>query len=115
MSGTSPQIPPAGTPSSVPSFNDLMRFERGSKSAGVGLFLCWIVGIFGAHRFYLGRPHGVTMLVITLVSLPLCLVVIGFAGLLATWIWMIVDLFLVSGWVREHNTALWQRIQCGQA
>lgn len=91
-----------------------MRFENEKKSAGVALFLCWVCGMFGGHRFYLGRPHATTMLVITLVSFPLCFVFIGFAGLLATWIWMIADLFQVSRWTREHNTTLLGKIQSGQ-
>ena len=108
MNETPPQIP------SSPSSKDLMRFENEKKSAGVALFLCWVVGIFGGHRFYLGRPHAVTMLIITLVSFPLCFVLIGFAGILATWVWMIADLFQVSQWAREHNTALLAKIQSGQ-
>ena len=91
-----------------------MRFENEKKSAGVALFLCWVCGIFGGHRFYLGRPHGVTMLIITLISIPLCFVIIGIFGLIATWIWMFVDLFQVSRWTRERNTALLAKIQTGQ-
>lgn len=110
-------IPPQLPSSSVefaPSSKDLMRFENEKKSAGVALFLCWVVGIFGGHRFYLGRPHAVTMLVITIVSFPLCFVLIGFLGIIATWIWMFADLFQVSRWTREHNTELLARIQSGQ-
>lgn len=102
------------SPSSATSSKDLMRFEGEKKSAGVALFLCWICGIFGGHRFYLGRPHGTTMLLITIISFPLCFVVVGFAGLLATWVWMIADLFKVSRWTKEYNTALLAKIQSGQ-
>ena len=91
-----------------------MRFENEKRSAGVALFLCWILGGFGAHRFYMGRPHGVTMLIITLLSIPLCFVIIGFFSLFAVWIWVIVDLFSVSRWAREYNTALLAKIQSGQ-
>ena len=92
----------------------MMRFETEKKSAGVALFLCWLLGIFGTHRFYLGRSHAVTMLVISLVSLPLCFVLIGFAGLFATAIWKIVDLFSVSKWTRENNAAVLAKISSGQ-
>ena len=91
-----------------------MRFENEKKSAGVAVFLCWVCGIFGGHRFYLGKPHAVTMLVITLISFPLCFVIVGFFGIAATWVWMVVDLFSVSRWTREHNTALLAKIQSGQ-
>jgi TM2 domain-containing membrane protein YozV len=107
-----PQIPNTVT-EVAPSSKDLMRFESEKKSAGVALFLCWLTGTFGGHRFYLGRPHAVTMLIITVVSLPLCFVIIGFFGLFAIWVWTIADLFQVSRWVREHNTALLAKIQAG--
>jgi TM2 domain-containing membrane protein YozV len=113
MSDTPPQIP-ASSAQSAPSSKDLMRFENEKKSAGVALFLCWVFGAFGAHRFYMGRPNAVIMLITTLVSIPLCFVIIGFFGLLAVWIWVIVDLFSVSRWAREYNTALLSKIQSGQ-
>ena len=76
------EMPPVQTTSaqSALSSKDLMRFENEKKSAGVALFLCWVLGIFGGHRFYLRRPHAVKMLIITLISFPLCLVVIGFSN-----------------------------------
>jgi len=100
----------------VPSTtNDLMRFEVLKKSEGVALFLCWVLGVFGGHRFYLGRPHAATMLIITLISLPLCLFCgLGIPGILATTIWMICDLFQVTRWVREYNTAILANIQSVQ-
>ena len=107
-----PPLPTSAQPSS--DVQAMMRFEAEKKSEGVALFLCWVVGIFGGHRFYLGRPHAVTMLVITLISLPLCFVMIGFAGIMATWIWMIVDLFSVTKWAKESNAALMAKITSGQ-
>ncbi len=88
----------------------MMRFESEKKSLGAALFFCWILGIYGAHRFYLKRPHAQTMLIITLVSIPLCFLLIGFAGLTAMIVWQIVDLFSVSKWVKEHNIALLEKI-----
>lgn len=92
----------------------MMRFETEKKSDGVALFLCWVLGIFGAHRFYLGRSHAVTMLVISLVSIPLCFVLIGFVGIFATSLWAIIDLFSVSKWAKEHNAAVLAKIGSGQ-
>jgi TM2 domain-containing membrane protein YozV len=66
--------------------------------------LCFFLGTFGAHRFYLRRTGtAVAMLVVTLVSFPLMFVLIGFASYAAIGIWAFVDLFLVSGIVREEN------------
>jgi len=56
MNESSLQIP-ASNVQSAPSSKDLMRFEAEKKSAGVALFLCWVLGVFGAHRFYMGRPQ----------------------------------------------------------
>lgn len=113
MSNIPPQISGAPAPA-APSTSDLIRFEAEKKSAGVALFLCWVCGIFGGHRFYLGRPHAATMLIITLVSFPLCFVIIGFIGIFVTWVWMFVDLFAVTAWAREYNATLLTKIQSGQ-
>ncbi len=113
MNNTPPQVPTVSAPPS-PSSRDLMRFENEKKSAGVALCLCWVLGMFGAHRFYMGRPHGATMLIIALVSFPLCFVIIGFAGFVVVWVWMVIDLFSVSRWSKEYNTALLTKIQSGQ-
>ena len=110
-----PGVPPPVVGQTAPNTNQLLRFENEKKSAGIALFLCWVLGIFGAHRFYMNRPHAVTMLVITLISFPLCFVVIGFAGIVATWVWMIIDLFSISRWAKEHNTALLAKITSGQS
>jgi TM2 domain-containing membrane protein YozV len=56
-------------------------------------------GTLGLHRFYLHRNgSGLAMLLITLLTL-------GF-GLLVTFVWAIVDLFLIPGIVREENERL---------
>jgi len=113
MNEAPPQDPAAAPPVAppvAPTLKELIRFENEKKSAGVAFLLCWLCGNFGGHRFYLGRPHAATMLLITLISIPLCFVLIGFAGLLATWIWMFVDLLQVVRWTKEHNTALFSKI-----
>ena len=110
-----PQMPSSSSSVSQPTDpQHLMRFEAGKKSTGLAFVLCWLFGALGAHRFYLGRPHAVTMLIITIVSVPLCFVIIGFFGLLGVWIWVIVDLFSVSRWVKDYNMALLARLASGQ-
>ncbi len=82
----------------------LSAFEERRKSPGVALALCFILGIFGAHRFYLRRSGtGTVMLITTIVSYPLMLVLIGFFSLGIIAIWVLVDLFLVVGWAKEFN------------
>lgn len=65
-----------------------------SKNMAVAYLLWWFLGIFGAHRFYLGKiGSAVTMLILTLTVV----------GLLITVIWWLVDVLLTHGNVEEHN------------
>jgi TM2 domain-containing membrane protein YozV len=108
------EIPSQPNPASF-SQTQMIRFEAEKKSAGLAFALCWFLGNFGAHRFYLNKPHAVTKLVVMLVSIPLYFVFcIGVIGLLAMTIWTIVDLFHISDWVKEYNTTLLTKIQSGQ-
>ncbi|MBO7042344.1 MAG: NINE protein [Alphaproteobacteria bacterium] len=57
-----------------------------SKSIAIYLLLCWFLGVFGAHRFYAGKPAtGVVMFILS------CTIV----GLFVTGIWTIID-FIVG-------------------
>ncbi len=88
-------------------FEQLEAFELQKKSQGVAFVLCLCSGMWGAHRFYLNRPtSAVVILLITIISLPLTLVLIGFVGLLVAWVWVVVDLFLVVKWAKDFNHTL---------
>ncbi|WP_159887758.1 TM2 domain-containing protein [Paenibacillus puerhi] len=64
------------------------EMSKKQKSGGVAWLLWFFTGGFGGHRFYLGRiGTGVAML-LTLGGL-------GF--------WVLVDLFLLSGMIRDTN------------
>jgi TM2 domain-containing membrane protein YozV len=53
------------------------------------LLLCWILGVFGAHRFYLGRTGSAFLMLFTLGGLG---------------IWYLVDLILVIvGQLRDSD------------
>lgn len=85
----------------------VMMYDAAKKSLPVSYILWWFLGTFGAHRFYMGRTNSaIAMLVITLVSIPLTLVVIGFLGFMVVGVWWLVDAFLIPGIVREHNMRL---------
>jgi len=85
----------------------MMRYDANKKSAGIAYVLWFFFGVFGAHRFYLQRTgSAVAMLVITLVSLPLTLALVGYIGLAVVGIWGIVDAFLIPGLVRTFNNRL---------
>ncbi|MBF7130933.1 NINE protein [Pediococcus pentosaceus] len=64
------------------------------KSLTITYILCIFLGIFGAHRYYVGKiPSAVVMTLITLLTF-------GF-GIFITAIWEIIDLFLISSWIDE--------------
>lgn len=85
----------------------MMVYDATKKSMLVSYVLWWFLGMFGAHRFYLGRiPSAVAMLVITLVSALLTIVFIGFIGLGAVGIWWIIDAFMIPSIVKELNLKL---------
>jgi len=85
----------------------MMRYDANKKSVGVAYALWFFLGGLGGHRFYLKQTGtAAAMLIITLVSIPLAFLAIGFVGLGAIWIWVIVDAFLIPGITRSYNNQL---------
>jgi TM2 domain-containing membrane protein YozV len=75
----------------------LMLYEANSKSVLVAYILWFFVGLFGGHNFYLKRIGvAVTQLILT----------ITVVGSVITLVWIIVDAFLIPGWVRNQNNLL---------
>lgn len=75
----------------------LMLYEANSKSVLVVYILWFFVGLFGGHNFYLKRIGvAVTQLILT----------ITVVGSVITLVWIIVDAFLIPGWVRNQNNLL---------
>jgi TM2 domain-containing membrane protein YozV len=65
-----------------------------TRDVGITYVLALFLGLFGAHNFYVRRTSvAVTQLVLTLVVI----------GIPVVFVWVIVDLFLIPGWVRELN------------
>ena len=75
----------------------LLLFEANKKTAVVSYLLWFFLGLFGAHNFYLKR----TGVAVTQLILSLTLV-----GMIVTLVWVIVDAFLIPGWVRNQNNLL---------
>ena len=73
------------------------------KSTGAAFVFWFFLGTFGAHRFYLNRPHAKTMLILNLVGWATVLLFVGFAVLAAVGIWAMVDVFALQKWVATHN------------
>jgi TM2 domain-containing membrane protein YozV len=75
----------------------LMLYEANKKTALVAYLLWFFLGLFGGHNFYLERTGvAVTQLILSLTAV----------GLVITIIWVLVDAFLIPGWVRRQNNLL---------
>lgn len=77
---------------------ELLLLESEVKSRGksmvVAYLLWYFLGMFGGHRFYLGRKgSAITQLILTITIL----------GVIVTGIWWIVDAFLTHQMVKEKN------------
>jgi len=78
-----------------------LRIANEGKSLGVGYLLWALLGLFGAHRFYLGKyGSGFLMLVLGLVGfavLPAPLLALSF-------LWLILDAFIIPVMARRIRT-----------
>lgn len=78
----------------------------GRRSVGVAYGLWAVLGLFGAHRLYLGDTLSAAgIAAITLVSLPLLGSGVGLLGLVASGTWMLADAVLIPGLARAANAS----------
>ena len=62
------------------------------KSKVAAAVLCFFLGQFGIHRFYLGQAgSGAIMLVLALIGWATTGILIGFLPLTIVWIWELID------------------------
>ena len=97
----SAELPPATTAQPHGGLSNdaraMMLFEANKKTALVAYLLWFFVGLLGGHNFYLKRTGvAVTQLILSLTVV----------GVLITIVWVIVDAFLIPGWVRDQNNLL---------
>jgi TM2 domain-containing membrane protein YozV len=98
-----------GAPGSVSGdARAMMLFEANKKSMAVSYILWLFLGALGGHRFYNGRTGtAVTQLMMWVFGLLLVSALgIGLLLLVPLGIWLLVDAFLIPGWVNRHNNAL---------
>jgi TM2 domain-containing membrane protein YozV len=96
-----PAAPPPQTSALSSDARAMMLFEANKKSLPGAYLLWFFLGWFGGHNFYLGRTGvAVTQLILTITVL----------GMLVTFVWVIVDAFLIPGWVRNQNNILAQQL-----
>ncbi|MBB4041237.1 TM2 domain-containing membrane protein YozV [Microvirga flocculans] len=73
------------------------RVTNEGPSIVVAYLFWFFLGIFSAHRFYLGRPGTAILQILSF------FVLIGF-------VWLFIDLFLIPGMVRSKQQELRQRL-----
>jgi TM2 domain-containing membrane protein YozV len=85
----------------------MMMFGANKKSLAVSYALWFLLGMLGGHRFYNRRiGSAVVQLLMTIVGLLFSIAIVGWLLLIPVAIWVIVDAFLMPGWVRRHNSSL---------
>src|ERR1700678_2343094 len=75
----------------------LLLSDDNRQSAVIPYVLWFFPGLFGAHNFYLGRKG---------VGIAQVLLTIPLVGSVITFFWVLVDAFLIPGWVRRENNLL---------
>jgi len=97
-----------GAPLSAAARQEVPAAGISPKSRLATSLFAWFLGYFGAHRFYIGKTgSAVAMLVLTLVSIPLCFVIVGFFILGVVGIWQLIDfIFAVAGKMRDSQGLL---------
>ena len=98
----------SGRPGVSDDARAMMMFEANKKSMVVSYLLWFFFGTLGGHRFYNGRVgSGVAQLLLTIFgALLLFAAGLGLLLLAPVWIWVLVDAFLIPGWIRNQNSLL---------
>lgn len=80
------------------------ELEHRKKSMVVAYLLALFLGCFGAHRFYVGKTGtAIAQLVLTLLGYLTMIIGIGFVLVVGVGLWVLVDLFLLHGYVNRLN------------
>lgn len=84
-----------------------MLYDANKKSVGVTYLLWFFLGGLGGHRFYVGKTgSAIAILAMTIIGALLVMVGVGLILLAIVGIWVLVDAFLIPGWIRNKNTLL---------
>jgi TM2 domain-containing membrane protein YozV len=89
-----------------------LLYQANAKSTGVTYLLWFFLGSLGAHRFYAGKTAGgiVQLVLFVLGWATIWIFGFGLLFLIPLGIWVLVDAFLIPGWLRQFNTNLVHRV-----
>ena len=93
----------------------LMLFEANRKSMTVSYLLWLFLGVLGGHRFYSGRTGTAVIQLLMWIFgvMSVSALGLGFLLLIPLGLWLLLDAFLIPGWVNAHNTALAEELGGG--
>src|SRR5262245_35606645 len=88
-----------------------IAFEAGKKSTALAYVFWFFFGGAGAHRFYCGKTgSAVAQLTLSILGWLTLIVGIGLVALIGVGLWVLVDAFLIPGWIRRHNWMLAEQL-----
>lgn len=88
------------------------EIETRGKKAVVAYLLWFVLGMFGGHRFYLGKTgSAVTQLVLTILGYATMIILVGFIFLAVVGVWVLIDVFLIGGMIREDHYRIEQSVR----
>ena len=77
----------------------VITVEQAAKSPYsfvAALLLCFFLGGFGAHRFYVGKTGtAIAQLLLTIIGVVLSIILVGYFLVAAVGIWVLVDLIMI--------------------
>jgi TM2 domain-containing membrane protein YozV len=84
-----------------------MMYDANKRSVGVAYLLWFFLGWLGGHRFYAGKKlSGFMQLALNVIAWCTLFIYIGTFFFAVLGIWVLIDAFLIPGWIRDTNTKL---------
>lgn len=85
----------------------MMLYDANKKSVGVTYLLWLFLRGLGGHRFYAGKTgSAIVILALTVIGAFLIFAGVGLFLLAIVGIWVLIDAFLIPGWILDINTGL---------
>ena len=87
------------------------RLANDKKSGVVAYALWFFVGWFGAHRFYFGKNKiAILFIALFFISILTFVFLVGIATAIVLGVWVIVDAFLIPGWIAQDTQEKRERL-----